>query len=320
MKSQHVAQSVLLFLGCFIGFHILNRLDVSTSLLPRKAQESGLGDSSFFSRCPDFDSTQRLPQPTVLVSKGRSGSTPTWQIMGNLTGMETLYHLEYTGQNVRQQNKFFAVHKDRTWFIDLICDRRRVYRNAGIVGLKWKLFPMHFHFSGVQDTFRLIAQNKQPGVKVVYLTRNPLDRHISIYKHAHKGKRLAAHCRKDGGCLDEWLEASSRIVLPTFGLLRALRKATKENEEVEQFLTRMNVPHVSLSYEKLYGGDTAAVEEWKRIFQFLGQGPTDELTLEQLQGAMSTEVTFYKWHNKTLANYEQVRNVLMGTEFESLLH
>ena len=318
MNYKRVAQGLLLLLGCFIGFHISNRLDVMTSLLPTIAQEGSV-HSSLYSLCPGSD-TQTLPQPTVLISKGRSGSTSTWQIMGNLTGRETLNNLEYTGHNNIEENKFFAVHKDRTWFIDLMCDRRKLYHNAGIVGMKWKLFPEHFHFRGVRDTFRFIAHSTQPSVKVIYSTRNPLDVHISVYKHAHQGKDLSAHCRKDSGCLDKWLKASSGIELPTFGLLRALRRATKENKEVEEFLTSMNVPYVSVSYDKLYGGDAAAVEEWKRIFQFLEQGPADDLTLEQLQGAMGTEVTHYKWHNKTLANYEQVRNVLMGTEFESLLH
>ena len=324
-QQQHRFSHILLWmsLGCIIGYHVANNLDnLKGMLLPghygttQASIYATAKDNSFFSHCPSFD-TNSTPQPVILISKGRSGSSATWEIMGNLTGFVTNNHKEYTGANVMQQRDFFHRHKDENWLVDVMCERRLLFDKAGIVGIKWKLSPELFHYPGVQDAFQFIVRNKQPGVKVIYSTRNVLDVHISEYKHSLS--QLPSHC-EDDQCLEKVLKASTGLKLPTRGLVRILRKATKENEETERFLKDWKVPYLKVTYEKLYSGDDDAVHEWKRVFRFLGQGPADSLTLGQLQGSMQTKVTFVKQHNRTLVNYNQVRKVLTGTEFESLLH
>ena len=233
-------------------------------------------------------------------------------------------HLEYTGSNPESNLEFFSTHLDETWLIDILCERRKENPSAGIIGIKWKLFPELLKYSGVKDAFRFIANSHDPSVKVIRLRRNPLDVYISEYKHAVANSdpktMLKAHCKKGGECMDKWLKASSGLELPTKHLLRILRHEVRGENTVDKFLDRYGVPHLSVTYERLYSGDKASIEEWQRIFEFLGRGPAEGLTMEQLQSSQATLATHYAFHNQTLANYDKVHNILKGTELEDLLH
>jgi len=207
-----------------------------------------------------------------------------------------------------------------------MCDRMKNHPFAGVVGFKWKLVPELFNYSGVNDAFRFIADARtKPAIKVIRSRRNALDVHISKYKHevaiANNEEKLSAHCKKgEQKCQEEHLNSSSGLELPTQDLLKTLRQHIMKEDEVDNYLVSMNIPHVSVSYEKLYSGDKTAVDEWKRLFAFLGRGPFNDLTFEQLESAIATEVTHYPWHNQSLANYDEVREALVGTELEWLMH
>jgi hypothetical protein len=323
MKSERhrVLKWLCLLLVSFAGFQLYVR---SMLLLPQNGIESAnLSSRSCSSKQEALKSivppsNSDLPLPVILISLGRSGSDATWQIMGNLTGTETQKQLEYTGSNTDQNEKFFKTHTGKKWLVDLIWDRMKEFPSAGVVGMKWKLVPQLFDYSGVKDAVDFIATSRHPPIKVVRSRRNLLDVQISRYKHEHT--KMQPHCQMGQNCLNKLLKASSGLELPTKYLVQTLRSRTKEEDEVDEFLVKMAVSHVSVSYDKLYSGDDTAVDEWKRLFAYLGRGPVDDLTMEQLHSAMKLQVTHYPWHNKTLANYEEVRNVLLGTEFEGLLH
>jgi len=86
-------------------------------------------------------------------------------------------------------------------------------------------------------------------------------------------------------------------------------------------LMKMKIPHVQVTYERLYynGDDTS---EWRKIFKFLGVGPahSKDLTRRHLEGAMEHVATSIPMQNVTLKNFDAVSKILKGTEFEGLLH
>ena len=87
---------------------------------------------------------------------------------------------------------------------------------------------------------------------------------------------------------------------------------------VDELLTSFNISAIYVSFEKLFsaGSDTS---EWVRIFEYLGVGPTSNLTIGDVEraGHAATSIPF---HNMTLSNYEEVREILAETKFEHLLH
>ena len=130
-------------------------------------------------------------------------------------------------------------------------------------------------------------------------------------------------------------------------LVDELRRLSNQEAFTDELLIKYNVPHVHVSYEKLYypneakaatttegavvsvptpaSVDTAAAAaatEWMKIFQFLGVGPTSNLTMSDIQNAMGyVPTTTSRYHYDILSpeNFRQVANVLRGTEFEHLL-
>ena len=87
------------------------------------------------------------------------------------------------------------------------------------------------------------------------------------------------------------------MTLPTKKLVQTLKDLDDRENEVDNLLHQLNVPNVKVSFERLFlaGND---VEEWLRIFRYLGTGPT----------------------NLTAIDVEKVRSALNGTKFADLLH
>ena len=89
-------------------------------------------------------------------------------------------------------------------------------------------------------------------------------------------------------------------------------------EKTDQLLEQYNVPTIHVSFEKLFTTDKDT-SEWRRIFDYLGVGPRDNLTRHDIDKA-GHAATSIPMHNVTLSNYDEVRKVLLGTRFEHLLH
>jgi len=258
------------------------------------------------------------PLPVVLITLGRSGSSSTWQVMGELTGKVTR-SVEHTGKNSLQSSRFFSKidpGDNGNWMLGYMCYRQSKYPDAGVVGFKWKPHARSFFSHASQDALRTIAYSHSPQIKVVRSRRNLLDVIISMEKH--RIGRPNAHCAKDDeDCIKKHLALGTGLILPTKNLQAALRRKKKEEDDVDRLLEELGVPHIKVSFEKLYYSDDA--EEWMRIFRFLGVGPTEALTREQVQDAMAHAATHNPLHNVTLGNYHEVRECLVGTEFESML-
>lgn len=301
-----------------------------TAIIPTSATATAPSSQKNAPPCSDVSKLRETcldpegPQPYVLMTLGRSGSGSTWQVIGNLTGYETPSN-EYTGSGPAKSENFFqrnsGADNDR-WLLRYLCSKQLTYPEASVVGFKWKPFDTIFS-PPAKAAFRRMASLKRPEIKVVRSRRNLLDVVISKYKHSiYDGKVAAAHCRKgDQKCIEKGRKASTGLELPIDKLLDTLREYNTLENKVDELLKKMKIPHVQVTYERLYynGDDTS---EWRKIFKFLGVGPfhSKDLTRRHLEGAMEHVATSIPMQNVTLKNFDAVSKVLKGTEFEKLLH
>lgn len=309
-----IVVSIALLMSFFFIFD--GNLDTLMSL--RLLQSQTRGDlrtrhvAQTVNSCLDADG----PQPFILMSIGRTGSGSTFQVLSNLTGMETPSE-EYTGSNPIQSTRFFRhVQNDGGWWVtENLCKKQRLYPDAGIVGFKWKPWKSIYSQPAI-DGLNFIAQSQNPTIKVVRLRRNLLDVYLSGLKHKH---RVPGHCRSgDEECFEKHRLAGTNMTVPANEALEFLEEMTRDEDDVDALLDRLNVPHVHVTYGKLYHSDTA--DEWMKIFEFLGVGPAEGLTRQQVNDAMGMESTSNAHHKDSVLNYDELRGALEGTKFENLLH
>ena len=269
-------------------------------------------------------SLQSHPTPMILMTLGRSGSSSMYQVLSKLSGNDTFPVHEYTGSDAAKSRKFFREEIPTTdvngdWLVKYICRSQRHHPTAGIVGFKWKPWETIFTEEKALQGLELLGRLKNPQIKVVRSRRNMLDVIISKHKHSTNGKKIQAHCLNgDEKCVKQHLRAGTGISLPTARLLKDLADLDDRELRVNRLLAKMNVPTIHVSFEKLFsaGSDTS---EWTKIFNYLGSGPSKDLTAADVEraGHVATSIPF---HNVSLSNYKEVKEVLLGTEFESLLH
>ena len=262
------------------------------------------------------------PVPVALVTMGRSGSSSIWQVMGTLTGEETP-SVEYTGSDAKQSRNFFDTvvreNDNGNWALKYMCQKQIKYPDAGVVGFKWKPFKDTFLSEKSLAALRMIAGSHNPQIKIVRSKRNGLDRTLSVYKH--RNNHAPAHCKVgDQACIEAHIKAAQGLKVPVEDMMMRLEQEYEAEIMVDRVLQELGVPHVYVSFDELFHGDNIA-KEWARIFAFLGVGPKeDSLTTEMVEKAMMHAATHSPYHNETIENYEEVRDALMGTKFENLLH
>lgn len=267
--------------------------------------------------------------PTILISLGRSGSSATWQLMSAMTGNYTFQATEDTGSSTGQSvnifnNVFNQTLDGKCWIQQLLCihqddSRRRMEEGlsmAGLYGFKWKPYFATFGLENSVEALRWLSRN--PHVKVVHNRRNPLDVLVSRYKHKDRGVR--AHCEVgDNECLA--LHRNAKPMLPTRKgrLIIILKDLEEESKHADRLLDELHVPHVDVSYEELYFSRDIAVE-WRRLFSFLGVGPSDDmLTSSELVAHMEHASTSSLSFREKILNYEEVVETVRGTEYEMYL-
>ena len=125
------------------------------------------------------------PEPAILMALGRSGSSVTWDTLARLSGDATIAH-EITGGNQEASLGYFNDIKDHIneqWASLRLCNIQRYYmdkskndgKNYAMVGFQWKPYTATFDHHYAIDGLRRLADD---GSKVIYLTRNPLDRYV----------------------------------------------------------------------------------------------------------------------------------------------
>ena len=260
------------------------------------------------------------PQPYVLLARGRSGSGSTLQVLGTLTGKNIPGDHEFTGSTPNQARKFFyeqtGPNDGGQWVVKYLCEQQRQHPDAGVVAFKWKPYSEAMFSPAALAGLDLISRAVNPTIKVVRLRRNLLDNFISDRKH--ELTKVSSHCNAGNvRCVRQHKQAGANLTLSVPDLLTFLEAETNQEDEVDKYLVNMSVPHIHASYEKLYHQDNA--DEWMKIFKFLGVGPGEGLTREQVDGSAHA-FTGSPHHREAILNYNEVEKGLKGTRFEKLLH
>lgn len=261
----------------------------------------------------DLSCLQDFPQPTILVSRGRSGSSAIWEVLGNITGQATQV-MEYTGGNTPDSKVFFRQHQGAQWLVDRMCKYQRQYPKAAIVGFKWKPNRPSLYSETAQQTWQLVAA-LQGRIKIVHSKRSPLDMIVSQTKHG-LNPNMTAHCRRgDDACQAKQVGTRLPVSIPV--LLEKLNRFEHVDGETDAFLESNGIPRIQVSYEQLFF--TESVTEWQRIGDFLGVA-MPQLSIQKIRNAGSFTVTSTQDHRTKIANYDQVAEALRGTRFAKYLH
>jgi len=273
-----------------------------------------------------LESSSQLPIPVILTSLGRSGTSSTWQVMSRLTG-HCFEGDEYMGGNNDEMRDFFShinPGNNGNWLLGYLCSQQILHKDqGGIVGIKWKSSKgTVFNNSVAMDALRMIAHYEEPQIKIIRSRRNSLDVRLSQLKHNlinEASYSHLSHCKTgDVNCIKRHKQHGTGIDVPTQDLLERMTKMERFQDRYDKMLDELKVPHIKVTYEKLYHSTDA--EEWMRIFRFLGRGPGSNLSRNLVEKAMEHAGTSSPFHNVSISNYEEVRDMLNGTKFERLLH
>jgi len=261
------------------------------------------------------------PVPVIFVVNGRSGSDATWSTLSSLAGGRSPIG-EHTGENKVMAMDFLEkmTEKEGAWWVtEHLCQFAHRHCDKPLVAFKWKPFVDSWTLPAAQGMLKKIATFNQPKIRVIFMTRNPLDVMISKMKHKTSKTTVKAHCKPgDEECLKLHASSGSGLTLPLETLLEDLTEANAAFEIFEKSLKDMDILHIKTTYEDLYDRDDA--EEWMRMFKFLGKGPTENLTMSDVVDSFTMAATSAKNHSVSLANYDEVYKLLGGSEFEGLLH
>lgn len=261
--------------------------------------------------------------PVIFIVNGRSGSDVTWATLSTLAGKISPIG-EHTGENRVKAMDFLGsmTEEEGAWWVkEHLCQFTHYQCRAPLAAFKWKPFVDSWSLPAAQGILKQIASFDQPKIKVIFMTRNPLDVLISKakYKKQNKRNRIEAHCQLgDEECIRKQKKMGTGISLQTENLLNNLEDSFAAFKNFTDTLEEMNIGHVKTTYEDLYNRDDA--EEWMKIFKYLGRGPSKNLTMENVTAAFALAPTFQKNHSESLANYAKVRDLLSGGKYEELLH
>lgn len=266
----------------------------------------------------------KAPIPVILMADGRTGSSITWMTISRMTGFPNIAH-EYTGQQKEATTKFFdsidpkvGSHFAVKELIELQHDAtKNITRGEGVVGFQWKPIRYGITHEYGQGALDEIAAK---GIRVIHLTRSPLDRLISNKKHVQSNGALEAHCPAgDEECIKEHHEHEKAIVLPTGEeLVHSMRVGLGHDRKTADLLSTRGIRHIHVDYDRLYHLKIA--NEWMRIFKFLGRGPKEDLTMEEVQSNFDLAPTTASQHKDMIANFDQVQKTLEGAGLAYLIH
>ena len=275
-----------------------------------------------------------LPTPVVFICAGRSGSSNTWKTLSKLAGGKVNRAIEDLGSTPKQVQLFmdtFPSEEYGAWWVQQhLCQITKFHTMSNIAGFQWKPYKNSLRSSfgqgvlkGISGYNANITKGQPPPssnhasssfIRVLYMTRNNLDVIISKLKHKIRTE-IVAHCDKDDKDCSQ--QHNVKVTLSTNGLLRSLNSMKLKQKNDESTLQLMGVEYYRTSYEKLY--NTNSAEEWKKILAYLGY-PIDKTTaMKDIEAAFPYAKTTTVSRRDILENYDEVRNVLEGTEFEALL-
>ncbi len=263
------------------------------------------------------------PVPVLYICNGRSGSSNTWLTLSTLAGWPNEV-LETVGSNEKQINEFFdyldSEEVGSWWVTEHLCETTKYNCQSGIAGFQWKPYGKSITSPAGKGILKKIGSftiDNGEKIRVLYMTRNPID--VAISSAKHDVSSLPAHCASsDKKCLKSREKVENKMHLPTSRLLKTLQEVIDHDRIVENSLREAGVEYFKTTYEKLYNSEDA--EEWMRIFRYFGRGPTTGLSLDDVEKAFPYAKTTKKERGDLLSNFDEVKQLLHGTKFEAYLN
>jgi LPS sulfotransferase NodH len=250
------------------------------------------------------------PQPFVLLSKQRSGSTWLMDLLDSHPQIDVFaelfnasgYGTPRVGRNrdILYWNSYAALHPARTRMEKLrlyfqYLDEEVFRKRPGKKAIGFKLM-----YNQAATELGLLAYLSVRGVAVIHLIRrNHLDAILSEETSLVRG---VAHAESGAEVAD------LRIELDTLTLLDRLEQREADVQGASEFLASENVPCREVHYEDLLASPTAL----KPIQGFLDVGESSSLT-SNLTKINPTS------HRQLIRNYDAVQEALTGTRFAGLL-
>jgi hypothetical protein len=167
------------------------------------------------------------PIPVIFIVNGRSGSHITWATLSTLAGGETPIG-EHTGENKIKAMDFLGRMTEEEgawWLTEHLCQFAHRHCDKPLASFKWKPFVDSWELPAAKGMLRQLSTFRDPRIKVIFMTRNPLDVMISKTKH-HDAHDLVAHCTiGDLKCIKKQEKKGTGLYLPTNTLLKDLKEA-----------------------------------------------------------------------------------------------
>jgi hypothetical protein len=298
-------------------------------------------------------------RPTIFLSLGRSGSTVILHRLNNMTNSRSnSVSVEYVGQNHVDNLYFFdttipveekfvekginnialilnrshaeemdvpGLHNSEhgEWLVNHICRLERKHPDE-LVGFKWKTdFQQFWERKEARETLQQVAllaadaPTDEPPIVFLRNRRNMLDQRLSILKH-HNYQEMNSRCVKDDeACIEEHRQT---LFVPNVTKFFTEVHSRWQNENmIDQLLVTLKLPHVSVSYDKLFYPDKIAdsEEQWNSMLQFISPGAS-RLSWDEIQGSMPFASTSIRNHMELIENWEEVYAAFLGTEVEHL--
>jgi len=263
-----------------------------------RVQPSNLTQRSVLRKgCSSLDSDG--PKPVIFLSTDSAESEVIWKVVGDYTGEGKGSNLhEFMEAGSPGMDLFHQIEGSdgAHRLLDFMCEKQKEEPESRFVGFDWKPLPNTFSSQTSINGLKLLANSSSSPVKVIRIRRNPLDAVIS----------------------QQMAKLDSKISLSTDFLVTGLATFTKDEDSYDKVLEDMNIPHIHVSYEKLF--QTYSASEWQRILHFLDI--EKRVTFKKV-GRIADQVierSQNRNHRKILKNYDEVKHALTGTGFEGLLH
>jgi len=293
--------SSVVFTSVVLTFFVLTGvvyIDQNHDIVNKKQAPISTRRSVLRKGCSSLDSDG--PKPVIFLSTDSSESEIIWKVVGDYTGEGKDSNLhEFTKADSPEMDLFNHVEvKDgQTWLLNFMCEKQKEEPESQFVGVDWNPLPNSFFSETSIKGLKHLVSSSNPPVKVIRIRRNnPLD---AVISHQTSNR-------------------DSKISLSTDFLVTGLSTFTKDEDSYDKVLEDLKIPHIHVSYEKLF--QTYHASEWQRILHFLD---IEKRVTYKKVGRYAEQVIQKNQrqnHREILKNYDEVKHALSGTGFEGLLH
>jgi hypothetical protein len=282
---------------------------------------------ALYPSCEFYPEQDNSPIPVLFLIAGRSGSSNTWLTLSKLAGGKRSEAMETFGSGPEEVRMFFNSMKSEEegswWLNEHLCEVTKLRCKSAIAGIQWKPYVDSWTTPSAKGVLKQIARHNandkstKPKIRVLYVTRNPID--VLISREKHRNGFSNSHCpANDEICLNRHKAASKDLVLPTENLVQLLQESANQVDLVQTTLKDFGIDYYKTTYEKLY--DSEDPEEWMKIFRYFGRGPMQGLTLDEIHEAFPMARTTSVSRETLLSNYGEVKEFLKDTKFEFVLN